>query len=85
MKTSGAARDADLRRKLDHELAIVHGAIALVASGVSTRVTCSGLAFGSQMLADAQAAGHGCHVRVVPIWSADEDVVDLTIERTDEA
>jgi len=85
MKTAGAARDADLCRRLDHELAIVHGAIELVASGVSSRVTCGGLTFGSQMLADAQATAVRCHVRVTPIWSADEDAVDLAIERAAEA
>jgi hypothetical protein len=83
MKTSGADGDADLRRRLDHELAIVHSAIALVASGASTRVTCGGLTFGTQLLADAQATGERVHVRVTPIWAADEDIVDLDVERDD--
>jgi hypothetical protein len=81
MKTSGADGEADLRRRLDHELAIVHSAIALVASGGATRVTCGGLAFGSQLLAEAQATGDRFHVLVTPIWSADEDIVDLAVER----
>jgi hypothetical protein len=83
MKTSRAGRDADLRGRLDHELAIVHGAIELVASGASTRVTCGGLAFATQLLADAQATGERLHVRVTPIWSADEGFADLTVEPDD--
>jgi len=83
MKTSMATRDAVARRTVDRELAIVHGAIALVAEGGSSRVTCGGLRFGSQILAGAQAAGHDCGVRVSALWSLDERVSALAIERAD--
>jgi hypothetical protein len=83
MKTNRAERDADVHGRLDHELAIVHGAIQLVASGGSSRVTCGGLAFATQLLANAQAAGERLGVRVTPIWSADEGFADLTVERDD--
>ena len=85
MKTSTAARDAIARRTLDHELAIVHGAIDLVASGVSSRVTCGGLHYAAQILPEALAAAHDRGVRVVPIWSIDEGETDLTIEVADDA
>lgn len=80
MRTSTIARNEIERRTLDHELAIIHGAIALVASGVSSRVTCAGLRFGSQILAGAQAAASGGGVRVCAIWSLDQDVTELVIE-----
>jgi len=83
MKTSTAPRDAVARRTVDRELAIVYGAIELVAAGESSRVTCSGLRFGSQILAGAQAAGGDCGVRVRALWSLDESVSALAIERAD--
>jgi hypothetical protein len=85
MKTPRAARDAVARRTLDHELAIVYGAIDLVASGVSSRITCAGLHYAAQILPDAEAAGRERGVRVVPIWSIDEGETDLTIEVADDA
>jgi hypothetical protein len=85
MKEASQALGGSGRRTLDHELELVRGAIALVASGSVRRVECSGLQFGAQLLGPARAFGHDTGVRVTPIWGLDEDGVALAIERATDA
>jgi hypothetical protein len=73
------------RRALELEHALVIGAIGMVATGVSSRVTCSSLHFASELLAEAAAIGRGAGVRVSPIWTLDDRPVGIAVERVDDA
>ena len=81
MKASNPALDPSGRRALDHELAIVLGAIGLVAGGFSDRVICTSLSFASQLLPEAEVAAVGAGVRVTPIWTLDDGAAGVTVER----
>jgi hypothetical protein len=61
---------------------LVRGAIDLVASGGSDRVTVAGLRFGEELLDEARLQAHDRGIRVARSWSIDETgTVDLVIER----
>jgi hypothetical protein len=81
MKAFNPALDPSGRRSLDHELAIVLGAIGLVAAGFSDRVTCTSLSFASQLLPEAELAAGEAGVRVTPIWTLDDAAAGVTVER----
>jgi len=81
MNTQTPALAAPASLLLEHELAMVRGAIELVASGVSNRVTCAGLRYASQMQAEAEAAARRAGVRLFPIWTLDEAATGLVIEQ----
>jgi hypothetical protein len=66
---------------LDPELRQVREAIALVASGGARRATVVGLRLGDALLDRARRDALEAGVRVVPLWRADEDGVDIAIER----
>ena len=70
-------------RSLEHELELVQGAIAMVASGGSPRVSIGGLAFGEELVDVARRMAGGMGIRIVPLWSTDEHRVDITVERLD--
>lgn len=69
---------------LEHELELVRGAIAMVASGGSRRVSLGGLRFGEQLLEPARRLALEARVRVVPLWTTDEGGAGLAIERQDD-
>ena len=80
MKTSGqAASGATIT--LAFEQSIVHGAIELVAAGVSSRVMCAGLHFAGEMLSQACSEADRAGVHVTPLWSLDEAPTGLVVER----
>ncbi len=84
MKSSvQAAASATLT--LEFEQSIVHGAIELVASGVSNRVVCAGLHFAGQLLDAARAEARLAGLRVTPIWSLDDMPSGLDISRAADA
>jgi hypothetical protein len=82
MKASGLAA-ASATVTLDFEQSIVHGAIELVAAGVSNRVVCAGLRFAGQLLESARSEAGPAGVRVMPLWSLDEEPTGLTVCRAD--
>jgi hypothetical protein len=84
MKASGLAA-ASATVTLEFEQSIVHGAIELVASGVSNRVMCAGLHFAGQMLETARSEADRAGVVVTPMWSLDEEPTGLTVSRTADA
>ena len=69
---------------LDRELGLVRDAIALVASGSSTRVRVGGLRFGEQLLEPARQLAAGSGVRVTPDFAADETGLGLSVTRTND-
>jgi hypothetical protein len=68
---------------LEFEQSIVHGAIELVAAGISNRVVCAGLKFAGQLLEPARREADIAGVRVTPTWSLDEAPTGLTVSRAD--
>jgi hypothetical protein len=66
---------------LEREFGLIREAIALVANGTSPRVTLASLRLSSQLLEPARHLAAEVGVRVVPLWHADEDGVDISIER----
>jgi arginase family enzyme len=77
--------DTRIARTLHVEADLVRGAIDLVASGGSDRVTVAGLRFGEELLERARRQARERGVRVVPSWSIDEGgMLDLVIERGSE-
>ena len=67
-------------RTLDHELDLVRGAIAMVASGAAPRVRLTSLRFGEQLLEPARRMADAAGVRLVPEWTSDEGGAGLTVE-----
>ncbi len=84
MKASGLAA-ASATVTLEFEQSIVHGAIELVAAGVSTRVVCAGLHFAGQLLEPARSDAAVAGVSVTPMWSLDDAPTGLTISRVADA
>jgi len=79
-----ASESADaVRQQVDRELRLVTDAIAMVAGGRSSRVTVAGLALGDAVLEPARRLARQAGVRIVPEWTADEEGVDITVERLD--
>jgi hypothetical protein len=77
-----ADRSADaVPETLDRELAMIRGAIELVASGGAPRVVLAGLHFAEQLLISSRRLAEGTGVRVVALWTAAERPVDLAVER----
>ena len=79
-----SAADA-VPQAIDRELSMIRAAIDLVASGGSPRVVLSGLHFVDPLLAQARQLAGPARVRVVPLWTAAEEAVDLAIEPAGEA
>ena len=66
-------------RTIEHELDLVRGAVAMVASGGAPRVQLAGLRFADPLLAPARRMALQAGVRIVPLWNEDEAGVD-TVE-----
>lgn len=80
MDRSGINAELGVVRTLDHELDLIRGAIALVASGGAPRVRLVSLRFGEQLLEQAHRLAATAGVRVVPDWTSDEGGASLTVE-----
>ena len=83
MERQGEPSQEAVLRSLDHELELVRGAVAMVASGGAPRVSIGGLRFGDELLEPARRMASVAGVRIVPLWSADEHGAGLTVERVD--
>lgn len=75
------ASEAALARQLDGELQLLHQAILLVATGGAPRVVVAGLRLARGLLPEADRLAADAHVRLVPLWTADEQQFDVRVER----
>lgn len=66
---------------LERELTLIADAIALVRAGGSPRVVVAGLTFADQLLPRATVMASDAGVRLVALWSTDEHLTDLAVER----
>ena len=82
--TQVAGREAVVEHAIARELELVRQAVAMVAAGGSQRVVVGNLRFGAELLPSAQALAAARGVRVVPIWRADEDGADISVEGSTE-
>jgi hypothetical protein len=69
-----------VERQVDREIGLVADAIAMVAGGISPRVTVAGLRLGDAVLESARGRAASAGVRLVPRWNGDESGVDITVE-----
>jgi hypothetical protein len=69
---------------LEREMALIDDAIALVATGGAPRVVVAGLSLGDQLLPTAKRMADEAGVRLVPTWGADEEGVQIAVERVTE-
>jgi hypothetical protein len=80
MKTPGGPA-ASATTTLELEQSIVHGAIEMVAAGLSNRVTCAGLHFAGQLIGPARTEARRAGVIVTPLWSLDDQPTGLSVSR----
>lgn len=76
--------DEALNRRLEGELRLVHEAILMVSAGGASRVVVAGLHLTRSVLGEAERLAAGLGVRVVPLWSTDEQLFDVAVERAGE-
>jgi hypothetical protein len=79
MDIEGPTRTA-VERTLDHELAMVTAAVALVAAGQTRRVVLAGLRFAEALLPDAKRIAGEMGVRAVPVYAPRSEGGDIAIE-----
>jgi hypothetical protein len=79
MKSMQGGDDA-VKRKLDGELRLVHQAILMVADGGAPTVLITGLRLGGAVLEPARRLAAEAGVRVVPLWTIDEQHLDIRVE-----
>jgi hypothetical protein len=77
---NGYTGEEALTRQLDGELRLVHEAILLVAAHGATSVLVAGLRLGVQVLGPARRMAEASGVRLVPLWTADEEHLDIRVE-----
>lgn len=68
------------RGTLEHEISLINGSIALLASGGAARVTLTGLRFGERILPTAQISARALGVVVRPLWRASGAGCDIAVE-----
>jgi hypothetical protein len=69
-----------LARQFDGELRLVHEAILMVALKGAPRVVVAGLQLGAQILAPARVLAAASDVRLIPLWTTDEERLDIHVE-----
>jgi hypothetical protein len=69
-----------LARRLDSELRLVREAILMVAAKGAPRVLVAGLSLGAQILPPSRRLAEASGVRLVPLWTIDEERLDIRIE-----
>lgn len=77
---TGIPDDGVLGQQLDGELQLVREAILMVASRGAPRVTVAGLSLGRQVLGPARRLAAAAGVQLVPLWTADEEHLDIRVE-----
>lgn len=80
MNMSGTLDPVVAERAIERELDLVSGAIELVASGGSRRVTVAGLRFGEQLLSQLEPRARASHVIVRSLWSPNGPNSDIAVE-----
>lgn len=81
MRATGPDDSPDLvRRTIDHELELIHEAIAMVASGASPRVVVASMRFSDELLDEARVAASRAGVHLTPLWSLDETNRSIAVE-----
>jgi len=70
-----------LTRRLDQELALVGGAIRMVADRGMPRVTVGGLRFGEEVIQELASEATRSHVTLVPLWHLGSHGCDVRAER----
>ena len=82
MEQAHQSTEARLASALRSESELIRGAIELVATGGSARVTLAGLRFGAELLEQSRLLAEHQGVRIEPLWSTDEvGGVDIVVER----
>jgi hypothetical protein len=69
---------------LEREMALIQDAITLVATRRAPRVVVAGLLLGDRLLPSAQRIADEAGVRLVATWGADEEGVQIAVERITE-
>ncbi len=77
---AGTIDQVAARRAIERELDLVNGAIELVASGGSRRVTVAGLRFGEQLLAEMEPFARACRVNLRSLWTPNGPTCDIAVE-----
>ena len=80
MDTATLEIDARTRQQLAHELDLIRGAIAMVATHASRRVTVGGIRFGEELLPEAQGLGRLNGVAVRALWKVIGPGCDIVVE-----
>ena len=73
----------DVRRTIDREVALVEGAIRMVATGASPGMTVAGLRFGDEVVAMLGPAATDAGVVLEPLFPTDETGCDVHVRRSD--
>lgn len=81
--TAASAGATSEEETVDHELELVRGAIAVVASGGARRVTLVGMESVDHLLPGAQASAHGRGVTVRPLRREAGVGWDIAVEPLD--
>jgi hypothetical protein len=71
----------DPARHLESELRLLHEAILMVAAGGAPRVMVAGLRLTRAVLPEADRLAAGKGVRIIPLWTSDEQQFDVCVER----
>jgi len=74
---------AAARGTLEHEISLINGSIALLASGGAARVTLTGLRYGERILPTAQLSASELGVVVRPLWRSPDGGCDIAVETRD--
>lgn len=78
---SGRLAPKHVEAQLDREIELVRGAIRMVASGASTRVTVAGIRFGEAVIRICRPLATSADVVIEPIWGADETGADVVVRQ----
>jgi hypothetical protein len=80
MNNTGNRVEASTRHQIDYERDLVESAIAMVATGGSTRVTVAGIRYGEELLGEATKLAQAKGVTVRPLWGLGDGMVDIVVE-----
>src|SRR5262249_51089679 len=73
--------EGEVGQTLDREMRIIRDAVLLVATGGAPRVVLAGLRLSDQLLEPARRYAASRGVRALPLWRADEEGLDIAVER----